>query len=260
MTDDIRIERDNGVLTLTLARAERKNALTNAMYGALADQLEAAGADSSVRVVLLKGDGDLFCAGNDIGEFALQAEGKGPKERQVFRFLRALARATVPIVAAVQGKAVGIGTTMLLHCDLVVLADDAQLVTPFVNLALVPEAASSLLLPQRIGHARAFEMFALGEPVASGEALAWGLANRVVPRADLDVVARDLAQRLASRPRGSVTATKRLMRQADVIVAQMDTESETFMKRLKGPEAREAFRAFAEKRAPDFNGIADSEA
>ena len=257
MTQDIRIDRDAGILSLTLARPERKNALTNAMYGTLADEIDGAAADKAVRVILLQGEGDLFCAGNDIGEFALQSEGKGPKERQVFRFLRALARATTPIVAAVQGKAVGVGTTLLLHSDLVVLADDAQLVTPFVNLALVPEAASSLLMPGRIGYARAYEMFALGDPVAAADALAWGLANRVVPRADLQATARQLAQRLAARPQGSLVATKRLMRHADAIVAQMDVESETFLARLKGPEAREAFSAFAEKRAPDFSRVVD---
>ena len=257
MTDDIRSEHDGGVLKLTLARPGRKNALTNVMYGVLADQLEAAASDGTVRAILLGGEGDLFCAGNDLGEFALQSEGKGPKVRQVFRFLRALARSTLPIVAAVQGKAVGIGTTMLLHCDLVILADDAQLSTPFINLALVPEAASSLLLPQRIGHARAYEMFALGEPVDARSALAWGLANRVVPVAELQSTAEALARKLATRPLGSLTAAKRLMRQADILVAQMDLESEAFQARLKGPEAREAFRAFAEKRPPDFSRITD---
>lgn len=257
MTQDIKTERDAGILSLTLARPGRKNALTDAMYGKLADEIDGSAADKSVRVILLQGEGDLFCAGNDLGEFALQSEGKGPAVRQVFRFLRALARTTTPIVAAVQGKAVGVGTTMLLHCDLVVLADDAQLLTPFVNLALVPEAASSLLLPQRIGHVRAYEMFALGEPVSAADALAWGLANRVVARADLQASARQMAQRLATRPRGSLVATKRLMRDADAVVARMDLESESFLARLKGPEAREAFRAFAEKRQPDFTQVAD---
>lgn len=258
MTQDIRIDSDAGILELTLNRPDRKNALTNEMYGVLADQIEAAGKDGTTRVILLQGEGDLFCAGNDLGEFALQAEGKGPKERQVFRFLRALAGATPPVIAAVQGKAVGVGTTMLLHCDLVVLAEDAQLVTPFVNLALVPEAASTLLMPLRIGHVRAYEMFALGEPVGATQALTWGLANRVVPRAQLGQTARELAARLATKPLGSLSATKRLMRQTDAIVAHMDRESEIFRERLKGPEAREAFRAFAEKRAPDFSRIRDA--
>lgn len=255
MTQDIRTALDEGILVLTLARPDRKNALTNEMYGALADSIEAAATDPAVRVILFEGEGNLFCAGNDLGEFAQQAVGKGPKERQVFRFLHALARTTLPLVAAVQGKAVGIGTTMLLHCDFVILADDAQLVTPFINLALVPEAASSLLLPQRIGHVRAFEMFVFGEPMGASEALALGLANRIVPNAELALVARQLAARIAAKPLGSVRATKQLMRSAEALVVRMDTESETFQARLKGPEAREAFAAFAEKRAPDFTRL-----
>src|SRR5690554_7148919 len=157
----------------------KKNALTDAMYGALADALEQAEASADIRVVVLRAEGEIFSAGNDLGEFAAQSRNQGPAVRQVERFLRNLVTARTPLVAAVQGKAVGVGTTMLLHCDLVVLAEDAQLMTPFVNLALVPEASSSLLMPLRIGHVRAFEMFALGDPVEARDALAWGLANRV---------------------------------------------------------------------------------
>ena len=159
---------------MTLARLDNKNALTNEMYRVLAEAIEQAGSDRSIRVVLLQADGDSFTAGNDMGEFAAMAVGKGPSERHVTHFLRALAEATVPIIAAVNGKAVGIGTTLLLHCDYVLLAQDAQLITPFVNLALVPEAASSYLLPLRVGHARAFEMFALGEALSAQTALALG--------------------------------------------------------------------------------------
>ncbi len=155
MTPEIRIDLTGGVLTITLARPDKMNALTNEMYGALADTIEQAQQDRAIRVLLLQGDGDIFTAGNDLGEFAAIASGNGPSERHVHRFLRALANSTVPIVAAVNGKAVGVGTTMLLHCDYVVLGQDAQLITPFVNLALVPEAASSYLLPLRIGHVRA---------------------------------------------------------------------------------------------------------
>lgn len=181
MTEHIQRHNADGVLTLTLARADKKNAITDAMYGALADALDAAERDHTVRVVLLRAEGDMFSAGNDIGEFASIAMGEGGGQRNVVRFLHALARATRPLVAAVQGRAVGIGTTVLLHCDFVLLADNAQLSTPFVNLALVPEAASSLLMPARLGHVRAFEMFALGDAVSAESALAWGLANRVVP-------------------------------------------------------------------------------
>src|SRR5690606_30080787 len=200
MTEHVKTEIESGILTLTLARPDKKNALTNEMYGVLADALENAEKDPAVRVVLLQADGDMFTAGNDVGAFARQSAGEGPKERHVTRFLHALARASRPLVAAVQGRAVGVGTTMLLHCDLVVVAEGTLLTTPFVNLALVPEAASSLLMPARIGYARAFEMFALGEAVTAENAVAWGLANRMVPAGELRATARDFAERLARQP------------------------------------------------------------
>jgi enoyl-CoA hydratase/carnithine racemase len=170
MTEHIKIEKSDGILSLTMARPDKKNALTNAMYGALADAIEGAETDPSVRVLLIRGEGDMFTAGNDVGEFAAIATGAVQGERHVSRFLQALARSSRPLVAAVQGRAVGVGTTMLLHCDLVVLAENALLSTPFVSLALVPEAASSLLMPLRIGYARAYEMFALGEPMDAATA------------------------------------------------------------------------------------------
>lgn len=256
MTPEIHVDLANGVQTLTLARPDKKNALTNEMYGALADTIEKAEHDGNIRVVLIQGDGDMFTAGNDVGEFAAIASGKGPSERHVHRFLHALAKSTVPIVAAVHGKAVGVGTTMLLHCDYVLLGEDAQLITPFVNLALVPEAASSYLLPLRIGHARAFEMFAMGDPLDAQTALAWGIANKVCANDKLRDQARALAERIAAKPAGSLSAMKALMRQAEMLVAQMDTESATFQERLKSAEAREAFAAFAEKRKPDFSKVA----
>jgi enoyl-CoA hydratase/carnithine racemase len=256
MTDHIKIENDGGVLTLTMARPDKKNALTNAMYGALADAIEGAETDPNVRVVLIRGEGDMFTAGNDVGEFAVIAAGGSRGERHVSRFLQALARSSRPLIAAVQGRAVGVGTTMLLHCDLVVLADNALLSTPFVNLALVPEAASSLLMPLRIGYARAFEMFALGEPVDANSALAWGLANRVVPLDRLHAEASALAVRLARQPAGAVSTTKRLMRNPELLMAQIGAESEKFAERLQTVEAREAFTAFAERRPPDFLKLA----
>ncbi len=252
MTDNVQIKSNDGILTLTLARPDKKNALTNEMYGKLADAIEAAEQDLSVRVILIRGQGDSFTAGNDIAEFAAVAAGAAQGERHVMRFIRSLPRLSKPLVAAVQGRAVGVGTTMLLHCDLVVLAENALLSTPFISLALVPEAASSLLLPLRIGHARAFELFALGEPVPASVALGLGLANRVVPLDQLDAEAMALARRLAKQPLGSLVATKRLMRKADMLVRQMDEESEHFEARLKSAEAREAFQAFAERRPPDF--------
>ena len=153
MTEHIKIEKAENILTLTFARSKKKNALTDAMYGRLADAIVAAETNPATRVIVIRGEGDMFTGGNDVGEFAGIATGAVTGERHVTRFLDAIARATRPLVAAVQGRAVGIGTTMLLHCDFVLLAEDALLSTPFVNLALVPEAASSLLMPMRIGHA-----------------------------------------------------------------------------------------------------------
>ena len=170
MTEHVKTEIDAGIMTLTLARADKKNALSNAMYSAMSDGLERAEKDPAVRVVLFQGDGDSFTAGNDLADFSAQANGKDTGEPQAHRFISNLGKATRPLVAAVQGNAVGVGTTMLLHCDLVFLADTAKLMTPFVNLALVPEAASSWLLPARIGHVRAYAMFALGEPLDAATA------------------------------------------------------------------------------------------
>jgi len=256
MTEHIKIEHRDHILTLTFARPDKKNALTNAMYGTLADAILAAETDPATRVIVLRGEGDMYTAGNDVGEFATMATGQFRGERHVSRFIDAIARSTRPMVAAVQGRAVGIGTTMLLHCDFVVLAENALLSTPFVGLALVPEAASSLLLPLRIGSARAYDMFALGETVDAKTALTIGIANRVVPLDRLHAEAASVAARLAKLPAGSLAATKRLMRNAELLVAQMAAESKVFAERLTTPEAREAFTAFAEKRPPDFMKLA----
>src|SRR3954449_8212574 len=256
MTEHIKIENSDGILSLTMARPDKKNALTNAMYGALADAIQGAETDPAVRVVLIRGEGDMFTAGNDVGEFAAIATGQVQGERHVSRFLKSLAQSSRPLVAAVQGRAVGVGTTMLLHCDLVVLADNARLSTPFVSLALVPEASSSLLMPARIGYARAYEMFALGETVPARSALEWGLANRVGPLDKLDGEALGLAQRLARQPAGALTATKKLKRNGEALDAQMNAEGEHFGLRLRTAEAREAFTAFAERRPPDFTKVA----
>jgi enoyl-CoA hydratase/carnithine racemase len=256
MTEHIKIERKDGILTLTFARPDKKNALTNAMYGVLADSLVSAETDPAARVIVLRGEGDMFTSGNDVGEFAAIAAGAVQGERHVSRFVRALAQSTRPLVAAVQGRAVGIGTTMLLHCDFVVLAENAQLSTPFVNLALVPEAASTLLMPMRVGYARAYEMFALGESMEAATALNLGIANRVVPLDRLRAEAEGVAARLAKLPAGSLAATKRLMRNAALLTAQIGAESESFAERLKTAEAREAFTAFAERRPPDFMKVA----
>lgn len=242
----------DGVLTIVLDRADRKNALTDDMCSEISALLEQAEKSDGSRVVLIRSEGELFSAGNDIGEFAAVASADGPPPANMRRFQQAFARSTRPIVAAVQGRAVGIGATLLLHCDYVVLCEDAQLTTPFVNLAIVPEVASSRLLPAAIGHVRAFAMFALGQPVTAQEALAWGLANKVVSKADLLPTAQDVARRLAAQPLGALVATKALMRDAGMIAAQLEAEQAELLRRLRSDEAREAFSAFAERRTPDF--------
>lgn len=256
MTEHVNIEIANGVMTLTLQRPEKKNALTGAMYDALSDALKRAEADTSVRAVLLQGDGDSFTAGNDLADFASQARGESAVDSPAHRFIKTISEAGKPLVAAVQGNAVGVGTTMLLHCDLVYLADNARLITPFVNLALVPEAASSWLLTLRIGHVRAYAMFALGEPMEAAAALACGLANAVVPQGELRKRAHDAAMALTKRPAGALSLTKKLMRDHQRIAEQIAEESLLFKERLTTPEAREAFAAFAERRPPDFTNIA----
>ena len=254
MTDPIRSELKDGVLTVTLARPEKKNAITQAMYALLAEATNRARTDDAVRVLLFRSEGDSFSAGNDIADFiAIGASGGGQvTDAPVFHFLRSLAEMDKPVVAAVRGRAVGIGLTLLLHCDLVVVAEDALLSVPFVNLALAPEAASSLLLPTVIGHQRAFEMFALGEPVDGRTAVAWGLANRAVPSDQVDAIAAELALKIASRAPNSIRKTKRLMRDTEALWTLMLREGEAFGSQMSSPEAMEAFMAFSQKRAPDF--------
>ena len=254
MSEHVRIVAEEGVLRITLTRPEKKNSLTQPMYTALANALTRAETDPSVRVVLLEAEGDAFTAGNDLGDFAAVASGKLDRNAMTtVQFLDALAHARKPLVAAVNGLAVGIGVTMLLHCDLVFVADDAKLSTPFVNLALVPEAASSVLLQARIGYARAYAMFALGEPVDGRTAASIGLANAALPASEVRATALAAAKKLASKPLGALQATKQLMRDGAAIAAVMKKESEIFGTRLSSPETAEALRAFAEKRAPDFS-------
>jgi enoyl-CoA hydratase/carnithine racemase len=253
MSGTVDTTQEGGVLTLLMNRPDKKNALTDAMYGALREGLERAQGDASVRVVVMRGAGDMFCAGNDIGDFLTAASGGDITRANVFRFIRLLGTFPKPLVAGVQGRAVGIGTTMLLHCDHVVLAEDARLTTPFVGLGLVPEAASSMLLPARIGHARAFGMLAMGEAMEASEALACGLANAVVANDVLDEAVATAAAHLAQLPPGAVQATKALMRDPQAVGAKMDAEIAVFAERLQSAEAREAFTAFMEKRKPDFS-------
>ncbi|WP_428150045.1 enoyl-CoA hydratase [Brevundimonas sp.] len=255
MSDPILTHFADGILTVTFARAEKKNAITQAMYSLLAEATRRARTDDAVRVLLFKAEGDSFSAGNDIADFiAIGAQGGGGQvvDAPVFQFLRALSELDKPAVAAVRGRAVGIGLTLLLHCDMVVVAEDALLSVPFINLALAPEAASSLLLPTVIGHQRAFEMFALGEPIDGRTALAWGLANRAVASAEVDTVAEGLAAKLAARAPNSIRKTKRLMRDTEALWTLMQREGEAFGSQMSSPEAMEAFMAFTQKRAPDF--------
>ena len=257
MTDPILCTTSDGVLNIHFNRPEKKNALTNAMYGAWADAMEAAAHDPGVRAILFTAAGDAFTSGNDIMDFAQVATGALTQaDMQVGRVLKALAYAEKPLVAAVTGVAVGIGATMLLHCDLVYCADEAKISTPFVSLALAPEAASSLLLPQAIGAKRAYAMFALGEALTGKEAEAFGLVTRSLPRDQVEAAAREAAQRLVRLPAGALKQTKLLMRDAQAIAALMDREGQVFNQQLLSGEAKEAFSAFFERRAPDFIKVA----
>jgi enoyl-CoA hydratase/carnithine racemase len=254
VTQHVVVEKSDKVLTLTLNRPDKKNALTRAMYQTLATEIANADSDPNVRCILIKANGDMFTAGNDLADFAAVGNSTAaPKPEDANPLLPALAKARTPIVAAVNGRAVGVGVTMLLHCDMVYVAEDALLIAPFVNLALVPEAGSSLLMPLRIGHARAFEMFVLGEPVNAEKAVNWGIANRSVPQAVLHSIARGTAIAIAVRAPASVVATKSLMRDETVLLARMSQESGHFIRQLKSAEFKEAFTAFSERRAPDFS-------
>jgi len=256
MSEHVRVAIEDHILRLTLARPEKKNALSLAMYSALGAALTKAETDPNVRAILLDAEGDAFTAGNDLADFAAVAAGKLDRQEMTSQiFLHALARADKPIVAAVQGFAVGIGVTMLLHCDLVYVAEDAKLTTPFVGLGLVPEAASSWLLQARIGYARAFAMIGLGEAIDGKTAAAYGLANLALPAAQVRPRALAAAERLAESAIGSLQASKRLMRDPALIKATMDRESAVFGERLKSAEAAEALQAFAERRPPNFRGI-----
>jgi enoyl-CoA hydratase/carnithine racemase len=246
-------ENRDGILRIEINRPDKKNALTSSMYQAMADAIKAAEADSKVRVVLIHGKSDMFTAGNDLQDFL----DNPPRDdnRPVFQFLYGISQAQKPIVAAVAGAAVGIGTTMLLHCDLVYAAPNARLQLPFVNLGLVPEAASSLLLPALIGYQRAAELLLLGEPFTAQTAKEIGLVTEVAPEDQLFGTAMAQAKKLASKPAASLRLTKRLMKQRQMaaVAQQIKLESDHFGERLGSPEAKEAFSAFLEKRKPDFS-------
>jgi len=242
-----------GVATIEIARAEKKNALTLGMYTAMADALNAAGANSSVRAVLIAGQPGIFTSGNDLEDF-MQRPPAG-EASPVYRFMQSLLTCEKPVLAAVTGAAVGIGATLLLHCDLVYVSDQARLAMPFVGLGLVPEFASTVLLPRLMGSARAAEKLLLGEPFTGAEAVELGLANAVLPPEEVLIHTRRMAERFNALPPGAVRDTKRLMRAAGVsgIERAMQAEAAVFSERLRSPEAREAFQAFFQKRKPDFS-------
>lgn len=249
---DILQHTEDGVLTLTFNRPDKKNSITTAMYADLAQALRSAASDAAVRVVVFQGHESIFSAGNDIGDFLNNPPAAA--DAPVFQFLGQLSSFEKPLVAAVCGPAVGIGTTLLLHCDLVYAGDNAAFSLPFVNLGLCPEAASSLLLPQRLGYARAAEALLLGEPFMAEAALEVGLVNRIVPPQEANALAQRQARKLAAKPLTSLIETKRLMKQGDAaaVAKRMMDEAAIFGRMLREPAAREAFSAFMERRHPDF--------
>jgi len=254
-SQDILIHTEAAVTTITINRLDKKNSVTAVMYAALADALESAGSDAAVRVVVIQGHETIFCAGNDIKDFlSVPPDHAGAP---VFRFMRGISRFAKPIVASVCGPAVGIGTTLLLHCDLVYAGDNAAFSMPFVNLGICPEAGSSLLVPQLMGHQRAAEALLLGEPFMAETALEMGLINRIVPPSEANALAQRQAQKLAAKPLSSLIETKRLMKKgnAALVAERIEEEGASFGRMLSELAAREAFSAFMEKRRPDFSQV-----
>ncbi|HEY4548130.1 MAG TPA: enoyl-CoA hydratase [Pedomonas sp.] len=254
--DAIRTEVDGPLLWIRIDRAAKRNAITSVMYGKLAAVLDEADRTPSVRTVVITGfngtDHDVFSSGNDLADFL--ANPPEDESSNTVQFLKSLARFSKPLVAAVSGPAVGIGMTLLLHCELVYAADNARLQFPFTSLGVVPEAGSTQLLARSVGHVKASELLLLGEPFTAQQALEWGLVNAVVPAAEVEALARSRALKLAAQPAAALRATKALIRSArnadlnSVILEEM----RVFAERLNSPEAQEAVSAFLQKRKPDF--------
>lgn len=250
----VEIERKGAVVGIAINRPEKKNALTADMYDALSNAVEQAETDPTVRVILLHAKGDAFTAGNDLEDF-MKKPWKGQAVPPAVRFIRAVAEASKPIIAAVHGLAVGVGTTILLLCDLVYAAEDTKFVMPFINLGIVPEAASTVLLPLLIGRQRAAELFMLGSPLTAQRAYEVGLVNAVLLRDDLLATASAVAQQLAAKPAGAVLACKELMKRSlrSEVERALKEEVDVIAERLESPETKEALSAFLEKRTPDFS-------
>lgn len=246
MTDHVLVRDEAGVRHIVLNRPDKRNALTAAMYATMAQALTGAAAGDGVRAVLFSANGGFFTGGNDIGDFL--ANPPADETAPVFQFLHALATSPLPLVAAVEGQAVGIGTTMLLHCDLVYAAANARLHVPFIDLGLVPEAASSLLMPRTMGHAMAARMLMLGEPLGAEEAKQAGILSGIVAEGELAATAKAKAEALAAKPAMAMRHTKALMRpnQGEVL-ALMKKEAGIFAACLRSPEAMAAFQAFMMK-------------
>ena len=250
---DLEISIRNGVQTIRFNRPEKKNALKSDMYAAMTEALSKGDASADVTSHLFIGSGGVFTSGNDIAEFLERSNGGSALGTPVIGFIRGLAEVKKPMIAAVDGLAVGIGTTLLFHCDLVYATPSASLRTPFLDLGLVPEAGSSMLAPLRMGYARAFELLVLGEPFSAERAREAGIVNAIVPADQLEAIALQAAARLAAKAPEALAVSRRLMRgDPSPIVARVDEEVKIFGARLTSPEAKEAFAAFLEKRKPDF--------
>jgi enoyl-CoA hydratase/carnithine racemase len=246
MSEHVEVGRDGEVLSIVLNRPERRNAITVAMYAALADAVRSAADDPKVRLITIRGEGADFTAGNDLMDFLQEARPDAIEELPVGRFLLALADNEVPLVAAVQGNAIGIGTTLLLHCDLVLAEAEARFKMPFVELGLVPEAASSLILPRLSGRRAAARMLLLGESFGAKEAEQWGIVSHIVPAGGLDDALAKVVATLLSRPPEALRLTQRLLRSADraEVGERIGVEGGHFGERLRSDEIKQAIAAF----------------
>lgn len=258
MTKEIEINVQDGVQVIRFLRADKKNALTGPMYNAMSEALDASETNDAIACHVFMGSGGIFCAGNDINDFMRRAQatatsdGKGIPAPSL-DFIRRLPKVTKPMIAAVDGLAIGVGTTMLLHCDLVYASPTASLRTPFLDLGLIQEAGSTITAPERMGYPRAFELICLGEPFNAERALQAGLINAIVPADQLEATAMKAARRLVAKPRQALMTSRRLLRKNhDQISAMIDEEAQNYVSLMRSPEAREAFTAFLEKRPPDF--------